>query len=45
MLKDNVEYQKLAIENRINCLRSRTKENDRIIQKLARKLHKLQSNN
>ena len=34
--------KKLALENRINLLKGRTKENGRIVQKLERKLRKLQ---
>ena len=35
----------LALENRITLLKGRTKDNTRIIQKLERKLRKLQENN
>ena len=36
---------KLALENRIALLKGRTTDNGRIVQKLERKLRKLQENN
>lgn len=38
----NKEYQILAIENRINMLEGRNKENARIVRKLRRQLSRLQ---
>lgn len=43
--KGEIVMTELALKNRISLLKGRTTDNGRIIQKLERKLKKLQENN